>query len=85
MPRLTSLTDGAGDKISFDNNKIQNNFAGTNKAIILIEGFPNVQFTSNSLTDNENWMPTTFIQLSPIFSAQTDKTTPVILSTIKGY
>lgn len=85
MTRLNSPTDGTGDKISFENNTIQNCFAGTNKAIILIEGFPNVQFSKNSFTDNENWMPSSFIELSPIYAAQTDKTTPAILTTIKGY
>jgi hypothetical protein len=62
-------------------NTIDGNFAGTNRSVIEITGFPIVSFSGNEIRNNENWLPDTFIGKNPIFKLQTDKSVPKTFAT----
>jgi hypothetical protein len=66
MTVITPLKGQVGVKLT--NNLIEFNFAGTNRSIIEISGFPKVTFDKNRIVNNENWLPSSFKSLSPIYS-----------------
>ena len=53
-------------------NEIENNYAGLQRSIVHIEGFPKVVFSDNIIKENENYLPNTFRDESGIYAQQTD-------------
>ena len=72
-PELTQITPLNGIVgVTLSSNSIETNFAGTNRSIIEVSGFPMVTFSKNIIQNNENWLPTSFKNFSPIFPLQSD-------------
>lgn len=62
MTRINAFSGGTDLKsgVKLNLNIIKNNYAGTNKSIFNIQGFPTVYFDSNTINSNENWSPINF-------------------------
>ena len=70
--------------VTISDNIIEGNFAGTNRSIIEVTGFPAVSFSGNKIRNNENWLPNTFISMSLIYKLQSIKSLPVPISDVSN-
>lgn len=42
--------------VTFSGNTVTKNFAGSEKSVISVEGFPTVSFVGDTFADNENFL-----------------------------